>query len=130
MSQVENWKIETAWPPSANHTWRKTRGGRIYLATEARTFRADVMSRVAAARSRGDLPRRSFARRLRVDMELTPPDRRRRDIDNVHKALFDALTRAGVWTDDQLVKKESTEFHEPDGRGGRVALTITELGDD
>lgn len=128
--QVASWKIETAWPPSANHTWRKTRGGRIYLAKEARLFRADVMSRVAAARCNGDLPKRSLAGKLRVDMALTPPDNRRRDIDNVHKALFDALTRAGVWEDDRLVRKESTEFNKPDGRGGRVALTITELGDD
>ncbi len=28
------------------------------------------------------------------------PDRRRRDLDNLQKAAFDALTKAGFWLDD------------------------------
>ena len=32
-----------------------------------------------------------------------PPDNRKRDLGNLDKCLLDALTKAGVWTDDSLV---------------------------
>lgn len=40
---------------------------------------------------------------ISIEMELTPPDRRRRDIDNIAKAVLDALVRVGAITDDSLV---------------------------
>ena len=44
-----------------------------------------------------------LAGRLRVTITLNPPDKRRRDIDNFAKAIFDALTHAQVWLDDSQV---------------------------
>lgn len=41
--------------------------------------------------------------RLRVDIEVYPPDRRKRDIDNVCKATLDALAKAGVYQDDSQI---------------------------
>ncbi|MCV5079210.1 RusA family crossover junction endodeoxyribonuclease, partial [Escherichia coli] len=40
-----------------------------------------------------------------VEIVLFPPDNRIRDLDNYNKALFDALTHAGVWEDDSQVKR-------------------------
>jgi Holliday junction resolvase RusA-like endonuclease len=39
-----------------------------------------------------------------------PPDARRRDIDNYNKALFDALTHAGIWEDDSQVQRMLVEW--------------------
>jgi Holliday junction resolvase RusA-like endonuclease len=41
--------------------------------------------------------------RLRIDIECRMPDRRRRDVDNVPKAVLDALTHAGFWSDDSQI---------------------------
>ncbi|WP_172695732.1 RusA family crossover junction endodeoxyribonuclease, partial [Escherichia coli] len=51
-----------------------------------------------------------------------------RDLDNLQKAAFDALTKAGFWQDDQLVD-DYRVIRMPVVRGGRLELTITELGD-
>lgn len=124
-----DWKIESAWPPSVNHIWRKTPAGRIYLTREAKTFRADVMSRVAVARCHGVFPKTALTGDLAVAMELHPPDRRRRDVDNYSKAVLDALTHAHLWRDDSQVKRQTVEVCEPKA-GGQVVLTISALEDE
>jgi crossover junction endodeoxyribonuclease RusA len=45
-----------------------------------------------------------------VEIILYPPDARRRDIDNYNKALFDALTHAGIWEDDSQVQRMLVEW--------------------
>ncbi|WP_159137369.1 RusA family crossover junction endodeoxyribonuclease, partial [Citrobacter braakii] len=53
-----------------------------------------------------------------------PPDARRRDIDNYNKALFDALTHAGIWEDDSQIKRMLVEWG-PIVPKGKVEITIT-----
>jgi crossover junction endodeoxyribonuclease RusA len=40
---------------------------------------------------------------LAVTLRVHAPDRRARDLDNLPKALLDALTHAGLWEDDSLI---------------------------
>jgi crossover junction endodeoxyribonuclease RusA len=40
---------------------------------------------------------------LRVEIEVFPPDKRKRDIDNLLKSLLDSLTHAQVWKDDNQI---------------------------
>ena len=42
-------------------------------------------------------------KRVGVHVTMHAPDKRRRDVDNIFKALGDSLTHAGVWDDDSQI---------------------------
>ena len=44
-----------------------------------------------------------LANHVMVEIEAYMPDKRRRDLDNVLKALLDSLTHGGLWGDDDQV---------------------------
>jgi crossover junction endodeoxyribonuclease RusA len=58
---------------------------------------------------------------LRIDVR--PPDRRRRDIDNLVKPVADALVRAGIIEDDSLVDVLSV-WRDAPVKGGELRVTI------
>lgn len=51
----------------------------------------------------GPRPLHAHGERLKVAVMVYPPDRRARDLDNLGKALLDALTKARVWADDSQI---------------------------
>jgi crossover junction endodeoxyribonuclease RusA len=62
---------------------------------------------------------------LHVSVILHPPCKRRRDLDNFDgKALWDALTKCGVWEDDSQVKSRDSAWGEV-VKDGKVVLSIT-----
>jgi len=65
---------------------------------------------------------------LRVCLELYPPDRRARDLDNYAKAVLDALTHAGVWGDDSQMD-ELHIYRRGIKRGGELVATIEVMED-
>ena len=103
--------------------------GRIILTPKGRTYRAYVAGKILAMRAHGALPKAALSGDLAVAMELYPPDRRRRDVDNYSKAVLDALTHARFWRDDSQIKRQAVEVCEPRA-GGQVVLTISALEDE
>lgn len=97
------------YPPSVNHIYQRTRAGGVYLAPGYRRYLIE-----ASASARGQAREQGvpmFTTPVSVDMIVTPPARkRRRDLDNLIKATFDALTKAGVWADDSLVIQLTLRF--------------------
>ena len=91
-------ELELPYPPSINHYWRRV-GTRTLISREGRRFRERVVAILAA------LHVRPLAGNLAVHVEVFPPDRRRRDIDNVQKALLDALEHGGAYADDSQIVK-------------------------
>jgi len=61
-----------------------------------------------------------------VAFDAYPPDRRRRDGDNLIKAPLDCLVHAGLLLDDHLVRRVSLELHEadPPGRLGATRIGV------
>lgn len=88
------------WPPSVNTYWRHPSSGalagRHLISAAGRKYRALVHSKTAA------LGVKPAVGRLAISILASPPDRRRRDLDNVLKSLLDSLVHAGVVEDDEL----------------------------
>jgi len=91
------------YPPSVNHYWRHYRG-RMVISREGRAYRERVRALLAAPGSGGNGPRKPpSGGRIALDMDAFPPDRRRRDLDNIQKAVLDSLEHGGVYEDDSQV---------------------------
>lgn len=93
--------LELPFPPSVNNYWRNA--GRTLLSQQARIFRRTAKVEIEAQLWR--LPYRHEVIAVPVSCAITlhKPDKRKRDLDNMIKAVLDVLTHAGVWTDDSLV---------------------------
>ena len=109
-------ELELPYPPSVNHYYRHV-GPRTLISREGRRYRERVTADLKA------LGIESFSGALILRVEVYPPDRRRRDIDNVQKALLDALQHGGAYQDDSQIAKLIVERHEPVS-GGRVIVRI------
>jgi crossover junction endodeoxyribonuclease RusA len=83
------------YPPSMNRYWRSV-NGRVLISKEGRNYRADVLRLLGASKT-------VMSSRLQVHICAYMPDNRRRDLDNLNKAVLDSLTHAGVWFDDSLI---------------------------
>lgn len=109
-------EYELPYPPSVNHYWRHV-GARTLISRGGRAFRANVCSILAAS---GVTP---LVGPLAMEVMVHPPDRRRRDIDNVQKALLDALQHGGAYADDSQIVKLSIEKGDP-VKGGKSLVRI------
>lgn len=119
MAAVAPVTVELPWPPSINHYYRRV-GARTLISRAGREFRRRV-GRILAARR---LP--PAVGRLAVTVEVYPPDRRRRDIDNLLKAVLDACEHGGAFPDDSRIVW--LLIHRTQAvRGGRVIVTIRDL---
>lgn len=114
--------LSLPWPPTGNHAVRHGRFGH-YATKEAKAYRT-----ITAALCRPHRPKKPLAGQIKVLAIFFPPDRRRRDMDNVWKTLSDALTLAGIWKDDCQIA-ELTLIRRDPVPGGSVAVQVTELLD-
>ena len=109
-------------PPSVNHYWGQS-GHRRYVSKAGVAFKAAVSDYVAEYR----VPKLGAAR-LEMQVTLYPKDRRKQDIDNRIKALWDALADAGVFDNDEqidilMIKRGEIR------KGGGCLVFIEELND-
>ena len=107
------------YPPSINHYWRRV-GPRTLISREGRAFRRNVCALLGGGRT----PPRSG--RVALAMDAFPPDRRRRDLDNLPKAVQDALAHAGVYEDDSQIDLLVIRRCDPVA-GGRLEIHIEDL---
>lgn len=118
-------------PPSVNHYFiervvkSKQTGKHIVLKTpgpDALAFRKRVSECLLEQR----IPLHVLSGKLRVTISVLPPDRRRRDLDNLLKPLLDALVRAALIEDDSMI--DDLRIHRlglhPDGK---VIVNVAEI---
>ena len=102
-----------------NHIWRRV-GRRTVISREGRRYRTAVCAALAAVRVTAMLGR------LSVRVTVCPPDARRRDLDNVQKALLDALAKGGAYRDDSQIDRLEV-IRGPITPGGKVLVELSQI---
>lgn len=124
--------LELPFPPSTNTYWRSvslpTKNGRgrrqvVLISEPGRKYRQSVINICSLI---GTANVQAISGPLSITVNLYPPDLRKRDIDNYFKALFDALEHAGVYENDNQIKKLTAEMHNK-SVGGKVVVEIAAL---
>jgi crossover junction endodeoxyribonuclease RusA len=111
--------LSLPWPPSVNRYWR-TFQGRMIISAEGRTYRKAVADQVLIQRGA-----KHYQGKLKVQIEAWRPDNRRRDLDNLLKAVLDSLTHAGVWEDDGNII--DLRIYWAESIGGMLKVNIQEV---
>jgi crossover junction endodeoxyribonuclease RusA len=93
-----------AWPPSNNNLYTVARGRKI-LSEEGRAYRDAAIMQIASQRTVGRM-----AGHVSVRIIAYPPDRRRRDLDNLLKMPLDCLVKSGVISDDSMIHSLAIEW--------------------
>jgi len=111
------------WPPSMNTYWRKW-NNRMVLSPKGRAYRGEVATAPDVIKWLGRFE--IMDARLKMLIWIHPPDRRKRDLDNLPKGIQDSLQKAGVYVDDcqiddlHLIRKKII-------KGGMALVFVTEL---
>ena len=111
--------LEAPWPPSNNTYYRRGRFA-TYISERGIEYKKAFCDYVSDNQfpSFGDKP-------VRLSIVLRVPDKRTRDIDNVCKAIFDAIESSGLVENDSQI--ESLYIEKGDIlKGGRVILIMEE----
>jgi crossover junction endodeoxyribonuclease RusA len=105
MLETPIFEVTLPWPPTINTYWRHKVTGRlatVYVTPEGKAYRKAVNYWVMEAAMVQRYLKQTGP--VRVVIEAFPPDRRKRDLDNILKSLLDSLTHAGVWEDDSQIE--------------------------
>jgi crossover junction endodeoxyribonuclease RusA len=113
-------EFELPYPPSVNHYYRHV-GPRVLISKAGRKYREAVISQL---RSCGIKP---LDGGIELFLEAYPPDRRRRDLDNLLKCVLDSLQHAGAYHDDSQIMKITAEKHQPMPPNGMLYIRIEKL---
>lgn len=117
---MTEYKLSLPWPPSLNTYWRHSRG-RHYISEKGKAYRQAVIQTILQQH----LDIKTSAR-LKISISAYVPDRRRRDLDNLQKAVFDSLVHAEFMLDDEQIDDFRVR-REVLVSGGRLDIVITEL---
>jgi crossover junction endodeoxyribonuclease RusA len=112
------------WPPSVNHYYRRV-GPRTLISREGREYRTQVCGLLAPGGGSG-IRKPPSGGRIALAMDAFPPDRRRRDLDNLQKPVLDALQHAGIYEDDSQIDLLVTRRREVVPRG-RLLINVADL---
>lgn len=120
-------KLSLPWPPTVNHYWRMgivDGKPRIFASAEGIAYR----DRVRACCHQQNAGRNAQLGPLNVRIAAFFPDRRKRDIENIQKALLDALGKKGghVYHDDSQIA-DLHIWRAGLRKGGCVEITIAPL---
>lgn len=109
-------RIVLPYPPSVNRLWRTTKTGGMYSSKEYKDW-AKHCEWAIAAQVKG----KGIAGEYTLEVVAVKPDKRRRDLGNLEKAISDILQTAGVIEDDYLCQKITMEWAK---KGPECLITV------
>jgi len=109
-------EADLPYPPSVNHYWRYV-GNRPRISKQGREYREEIAAALFAWKIKPQ------PGPIVLSITMHPPDRQKRDIDNICKALLDALQHGGAYEDDSQIVKLSIEKRQPI-KGGLVTVKL------
>ena len=112
--------LELPFPPVNNSYYRNiTIGGRgrTIISAKGRQYSSDVAKVIGKVEP--------IDYRICMVVDVYPPDLRKRDLDGVLKALQDSITKAGFWSDDELID-DLRVIRKHKVPGGKVVVHISE----
>lgn len=112
-------RLELPWPPSVGH-YKTPMRNRMILTTEAREYQRRAAVYILL---RGRSPEWPISTPVAVEVLACQPDRRRRDLDNLPKMVYDQLVHSGVLVDDSLIHRQAWEWG-PVAPGGRILVRL------
>jgi crossover junction endodeoxyribonuclease RusA len=112
-------EFQLPWPPSANTYWRRN-GSRYFVCPKGMEYR-----KLAAYQLHHFKDSFCIFQRLSISIEAYPPDKRRRDLDNIFKCLMDSLQYASVFEDDCQIDR--INIMRMQSKIGMVNIQIEEL---
>lgn len=116
-------EFDLPFPPSTNTYWRNVRG-KVLISAKGRAYKNEVYARVLE--QHGIF--KPLTGPLKATVELHLPDKRKRDIDNYFKALFDALAHASVFLDDsQIMELYAIKVPKTGGEKGKTCVIFEQL---
>lgn len=111
-------KFDLPYPPSINHYYLRTFDG-VILGAQGKRYRRDATLLLHKYRGIcGD-------KRLTVTINVFPPDKRKRDIDNILKCTIDSLEHAQIFNNDNQIDM-LTVIRRDVVKDGALAIWIAE----
>lgn len=107
--------ITLPFPPSVNRLYRSFKG-RSIKSKAYREWEKEAAWSLVAQKPR------PIKGRYKLTLLLTPPDKRKRDLGNLEKAISDALQTAGVIENDHLCRRLVIEW--PDACDDLPEITV------
>lgn len=117
-------QLKLPYPPSVNHYYGRC-GNRTFLKAPGVRYRERIKSDLWRSLTEGKkVAPEPLQGDLMVEIIIYPPDKRKRDIDNIKKALFDALQHAGLYYDDNQICDDHTIRINKVVKGGLIDFRI------
>jgi len=116
------------WPPSANRYWRSFRG-RMIVSKEAKDYIKLVNSLYPEfGESTVYRTEEMLHGSIAAEFNFYPPDRRKRDLDNLLKISIDSMMKTGLFKDDSQIDELYVRRREV-VKDGCLEVSIFEIRD-
>ena len=114
-------KKELPYPPSINHYYARQKNGAVYINQKGKSYRVAVKHNLHLTKP--------VEGKVKLHVDVFPPDNRKRDLDNINKCLLDALQCSGIIKDDYDIDYLSMRRCETI-KGGKVIIHLEQIKSD